>query len=71
MLEAKDRTMGINVNHALRRAQFRFGRSFMDGRLKVGLSPLVTYGPLRRSIVDFGNWVPSHRPLLSGLGMPR
>lgn len=71
MVEANDRSLGVNVNHAIRRVQFRFGRTLLDGRVKVGLSPLVTYGALRRSRVDFGQWVPSYRPLLSEAGLPR
>lgn len=61
----------MTVNHGSRRAQFRFGRSFMDGRFRVGLNPLLTYGALRKRRVNFGTWVPSHRPLLSEAGMPR
>lgn len=71
VLEANDRSLGVDINHAIRRVQFRFGRTLLDGRIKVGLGPLVTYGALRRSSVDFGKWVPSYRPLLSEAGLPR
>lgn len=70
-IETGDRMAGININHAARRAQFRFARVFMDGRLRLGLNPVVTYGPLRKRRVNFSTLVPPYRPLLSEAGLPR
>eukprot|EP00904_Undaria_pinnatifida_P013799 jgi/Undpi1/954/HiC_scaffold_10.g04418.m1 len=70
-VEINDRTVGISVNHGSRRAQFRFARAFLDGRFKLGLNPLVTYGAARRNTVNFSSWVPAYRPLLSDTGFPR
>ncbi|CAM9818682.1 unnamed protein product [Ectocarpus sp. 13 AM-2016] len=70
MIDTGNKTVGININHASRRAQFRFTRAFMDGRFKVGLNPVVTYGPLRRRRVNFSTLVPPYRPFLSESGLP-
>lgn len=43
----------------------------MDGRFKVGLNPVVTYGPLRKRRINFSTLVPPYRPLLSESGLPR
>ncbi|CAM9289153.1 unnamed protein product, partial [Scytosiphon promiscuus] len=69
-IDTGDRSAGININHAARRAQFRFARVFMDGRLRLGLNPVVTYGPLRKRRVNFSTLVPLYRPLLSESGLP-
>lgn len=71
VIDTGDKTVGLNINHAARRGQFRFSRSFKDGRFKVGLNPVVTYGPLRKRRVDFSTLVPPYRPLLSESGLPR
>lgn len=71
MIDTNNRTAGININHAMRRAQFRFARSFKEGRFKVGLNPVVTYGLLRKRRINFSTLVPPYRPLLSESGLPR
>ncbi len=71
VIDTGGRTVGVNVNHAMRRAQFRFARAFMDGRFRVGLNPVVTYGPLRKRRINFSTLVPPYRPLLSESGLPR
>lgn len=71
MIDTGNKTVGININHAARRAQFRFTRAFMDGRFKVGLNPVVTYGALRRRRVNFSTLVPPYRPFMSESGLPR
>lgn len=71
VIDTRNRTAGININHAMRRAQFRFARTFKDGRFKVGLNPVVTYGPLRKRRINFSTLVPPYRPLLSESGLPR
>lgn len=71
MIDTRNRTVGLNINHAARRAQFRFARAFSGGRFKLGLNPVVTYGPLRKRRVNFSTLVPPYRPLLSDSGLPR
>ena len=70
-VETNNRTVGISVSHGSRRAQFHFARTFLDGRFKVGLNPLVTYGTARKKSVNLSSWVPAYRPLLSDSGLPR